>query len=430
MTSDVSGNRGAIAVFEWTDGGASFKPPPSGIWFNVNGTGDGMRGAETTPVDRIGVTFDSSEGVTWVAWVRNNDHIMLTNTKDFSHFSPLIDTGLTTTRVQPPPYPMLWGIALVAASTGPSGQQTNKLHIAWQGPGGLSAGHSTDGGHTWNTARVGQGDLPSTSPAMCAWQGGLQLAWVGIGIAIAPDINVEHSLDGVGWQGATHLLVGRTDAETPAIIDGGPRGLGVAWRWDSPGGRQGNISTLFEGPAGWNENPVTIYDDQTAGGVGVTLAYASGVPNVPDASLFVGWLSPLNQHGGLTIGRIPYVEPVIQWTPDSITFPSGFVDGGVAARKLTVNNVAGSGSDLYVTPSLGPELVGHGALFGVEDQQNNSVLGTSISIPSGGNVVLNVTFDYSSGIGAHRLNLQLQTNDPTNQNVQVPLSATVRDRRN
>jgi hypothetical protein len=119
----------------------------------------------------------------------------------------------------------------------------------------------------------------------------------------------------------------------------------------------------------------------------------------------------------------------IQWTPGSIAFPSAFVDAGVVARKLTINNLGRAA--LEVILSLGPELVGYGALFDVVDHQNNSVLDTPISIDNtnGDTLVLNVTFDYSSGIGLHKMNLQLQTNDPTNQNVQIPLSATVRDDR-
>jgi hypothetical protein len=121
-------------------------------------------------------------------------------------------------------------------------------------------------------------------------------------------------------------------------------------------------------------------------------------------------------------------NPIIQWMPAEIGFPTAPVDVGIVKRSLTISNAGDA--ILAILPTLGPETLGHGAIFDLVNQSGNSILGTRTSIPSHGNSVFEVTFDYTSALGAHRLNLQVQTNDPANQNIQIPLSATVLPSRN
>jgi hypothetical protein len=76
--------------------------------------------------------------------------------------------------------------------------------------------------------------------------------------------------------------------------------------------------------------------------------------------------------------------------------------------------------------ALGDDIIGHGAIFDVLNSAQESVIGKRLTIPQQESSQLTVTFDYSSGLGRHQVNLNVQSSAPTQDFLVIPLYATVR----
>jgi hypothetical protein len=106
-----------------------------------------------------------------------------------------------------------------------------------------------------------------------------------------------------------------------------------------------------------------------------------------------------------------------------VIFPPGLLDSGIARKNLTLTNI-GYGH-LSLLMELSDDIIGHGAIFDVLNSAQESIIGKRFTIPQQGSSQLIVTFDYTSGLGRHQVDLNLQTNDLTHDLVVVPLYATV-----